>query len=191
MRLIGIAGPSCSGKSTLAKELAKEYDMAVLGMDSYFKDHTEWHDHWETPESMYLNDMLIDLCSIKKGQTTTVPVYRRRHMQRTGTKELQPKQDNIIEGFLLFTDERIRELLDIRIYIDITPEEQLRRRRERQPELKEEYFWEKIIKEYNKHGLPSRRYADHIIDGHQTPEHVLEQARRILNHDCNIYFRHR
>ena len=181
MRLIGIAGPSCSGKSTIAKELGKRKEALVISMDRYFKDSKEWSGHWETPEAINIEEFYRDLRLIRKDQETTIPKYQMRYMRRTGTERVKPRESNIFEGFLLFTDKRIRDCLDIKIYVDITPEEQLKRRKARQPDLDETYFWEKIVSEYERYGLPTRQYADHIIDGSQAIQSIQSEIGLLLS----------
>ena len=126
--IIGISGASASGKSLLANTIIKELGSEkneVISEDSYYKNRPDLslqerekinYDHPDAFDHGLLVDHLVNLQS---GQTIDVPRYDFSRHERS--QEIRPIKQNkilIIEGILLFVDPRLRELMDIRIYMD-------------------------------------------------------------------------
>ncbi len=125
--IIGIAGGSGSGKTTFAQNLAKEFndEILVLSHDFYYKDHPELtfeerkklnYDH----PNAFDTDMLVDhIMQLKEGKAISHPVYSFvRHNREDTTVTVEPKKIILIEGILIFENKLLRDLMDIKIFID-------------------------------------------------------------------------
>lgn len=125
--LIGIAGGSGSGKSTLIEKLQAQFkdDVSVLHLDDYYKSNAELpleqrqklnYDH---PKAFDMPLLAEHLKALKRGEPVESPIYDFNRFTRTAeTKLIQPKHVILIEGILLLTDRKIRDLLDIKIFVD-------------------------------------------------------------------------
>ena len=130
--IIAITGASASGKSSIAstvhKELCNELgcqEIGIIAEDSYYKDqsHLEMSERIKTnydhPNSMDRDLLIQHLKGLKNGTAVDIPVYSYVDHTRTGeTKHFTPKKIVILEGILLLTDERVRQLADISVFVD-------------------------------------------------------------------------
>ncbi len=130
--IIAIAGASASGKSSIAstvhKELCNELgceEIGIIAEDSYYKDqsHLEMSERVKTnydhPNSMDRDLLIQHLKSLKAGKAVEIPVYS--YVDHTRTNDVTyftPKRIVILEGILLLTDERVRQLTDISVFVD-------------------------------------------------------------------------
>lgn len=186
--LIGIAGASGNGKSTICDIVRSLYPDRFLHLatDNFFKDkqdcpvHKRWM-NWETPESMKFDELFRALQQLKAGQPTQVPVYAKRQAKKIGYKTITPKPNIFVEGFMLFYPQEIREALDLRIFLSASQETQLQRRLWRQPDLDLAYFNEVIVPGYQKYILPTEQYAHHTINSDRPLNAVTKEFIEILN----------
>ena len=130
--IIAITGASASGKSSIASTVHKELcndlgceEIGIIAEDSYYKDqsHLEMSErvktNYEHPSSMDRDLLIQHLKDLKNGIAVDVPVYSYVDHTRTGeTKHFTPKRIVILEGILLLTDERVRQLADISVFVD-------------------------------------------------------------------------
>ena len=130
--IIAITGASASGKSSIAstvhKELCNELGCQEIGIiteDSYYKDqsHLEMTERVKTnydhPNSMDRDLLIQHLKNLKNGSAVDVPVYSYvEHTRTNETTHFTPKRIVILEGILLLTDERVRQLADISVFVD-------------------------------------------------------------------------
>ena len=130
--IIAITGASASGKSSIAstvhKELCNELGCQEIGIiteDSYYKDqsHLEMTERVKTnydhPSSMDRDLLIQHLKNLKNGSAVDVPVYSYvEHTRTNETTHFTPKRIVILEGILLLTDERVRQLADISVFVD-------------------------------------------------------------------------
>lgn len=138
MLIIGIAGGTGSGKTTVVNQIVKEFandDVGIISQDSYYKDNK----HLSLEERAKINfdhpraidfDLLYDhLTKLKKGETVEQPVYSFVQHTRTGDTILtHPRKVMIVEGILIFNDKRLRDLFDVKIYVHADSDERLIRR---------------------------------------------------------------
>ncbi|MCK4927658.1 MAG: hypothetical protein KAS11_04260 [Candidatus Aenigmarchaeota archaeon] len=178
--LLGIAGPSASGKSTVSRMLIERYPSAVrINLDDFFfsKDtfpiHNGWS-NWELPENLDFSKLHSTLSDLLKGRTVTVPDYSKKEGKAVGEKIVRPKDLIIAEGFYLFNDKKVRDLFNLKIFLDLPEDIQMKRRLERQPDLDPRYFTEVIAPFFKKHGLPARKHADCIINASRDIDKVAE-----------------
>jgi uridine kinase len=178
--VIGVAGGTGSGKSTLVKRLQEAFkndDVATICHDFYYKAHPELsyeertklnYDH----PAAFDTDMLVEhIRQLKEGKNVECPVYSFvEHNRTTETLPVAPSKVIIIDGILIFENEELRDMMDIKVYVDTDADLRLARRilrdvRERGRSM------ESVISQYTntvkpmheQFVEPSKRYADVII----------------------------
>lgn len=168
--IVGIAGPSAAGKTTIVQELKKRIPhLQVISLDDFWKDSGLFPSievmqgisfkNWELPENLDFDRLCQALRSVRG----------RAHLSRGRriSHGMAMPRVIIVEGFLLLYDKRVRDMLDLKLYLDIDDDTVFSRRMERKRYVFEGmdlYYREVAIKEYRKYGLPTRKYADIIID---------------------------
>lgn len=178
--IIGIAGGSGSGKTTIARKLIETFeveDAVLIEQDAYYKDvHLSSieerakmnFDHPDAIEFELLKTHLLDLIN---GKAIQRPIYDfSKHMRKNETTTIHPSRIIIVEGILIFAIPEIREMFDIKLFVDTDPDEMLLRRIER--DIKErgrtfesvrDQYLATVKPMYLKFAEPSKRYADIII----------------------------
>lgn len=177
--VLGVAGGSASGKTTIINKV-KEYfgnDIAVISHDSYYKAHDEMpfeercklnYDH---PDSFESERMAEDIRKLIKGYAIEMPVYDYCiHNRSKETITIEPKPVIIMEGILVLENRELRDLMDIKIYVDTDADERLMRRIRRDMTERGRSI-ESIIEQYTgtvkpmheEFIEPSKKYADIII----------------------------
>lgn len=135
--IIGIAGGSGSGKSTFTNKLKALYGdkITVLYHDNYYRRHDELsleerkHINYDDPAALETDLLVEHLKKLKAGESIECPVYDySQHNRSHETIHVEPKRIILVEGILLLTDPRVRELLDIKIYVDADADERILRR---------------------------------------------------------------
>lgn len=126
--IIGISGPSASGKSLLANTIVSELgsdQVAVIPEDSYYKnlDHLSMADrakrNYDHPDAFDHALFSQQLEQLQNGEKVAVPVYDySQHTRSTETRKVGEHRIIVLEGILLFVDEKLRNLMDIRIFMD-------------------------------------------------------------------------
>ncbi|QIB26481.1 uridine kinase [Caloranaerobacter azorensis] len=178
--LIGITGGTGSGKSTVAQEIFNslpEKNIVIIEQDSYYKDqsHLTFEERIKTNYDHPLafdNDLLIKhLKDLLEGKPIEKPIYDfEAHNRKKETVRVEPKDIIILEGILILDDERIRNLLDIKIFVDTDADIRIIRRITR--DIKERgRTLESVIEQYlttvrpahMQFIEPSKKYADIII----------------------------
>ena len=178
--IIGIAGASGSGKSLLASTIVNEMgssQVAVISEDAYYKDLGDMpleqreQRNYDHPESMDHALLAEHLKSLKAGQGVELPVYDySTHARTKQTRKVGQHTIIVLEGILLFTDETLRDLMDIRIYVD-TPMDICLIRRLTRDLVERNRTIESILTQYQNTVRrmylqfidPSKRYADIIV----------------------------
>lgn len=178
--VIGISGASGSGKSLLANNIVNELGsdkVVVISEDSYYKDqsHLSFEErakiNYDHPNSLDHDLLKADLRKLQNVETVDVPVYD--HAQHIRTKEIQRISNHqiiVLEGILLFIEPELRELMDIKIYMD-TPLDVSLIRRLRRDTLERSRTLDSVILQYEttvrpmylRFIEPSRSHADIIV----------------------------
>jgi len=178
--IIGIAGASGSGKSLLANTIVKELgsdQVIVIPEDSYYKDHSNIpfeerakinYDHPESFDHALLQQHLLQL---QLGKSIEIPIYNHSmHLREKMTRTIGQHAIIVLEGILLFAEPKLRELMDIRIFMDTALDICLIRRLKR--DIKERgrsidsvltQYEETVRPMYLQFIEPSKRYADIIV----------------------------
>ena len=136
--VIGIAGGTGSGKTSVTNKILEYLDPAhvvVLQHDSYYKDlnaygvHSAAQINFDHPDSLDTAMLIDHVRSLKGGSPVEQPLYNfATHRRMQETRLLEPKEIIIVEGILIFVERALRDLMDIKIYIDTDADERLVRR---------------------------------------------------------------
>lgn len=178
--VIGIAGGSGSGKTTVVQEILNRVGadkIAYLQHDSYYKDLTGlpptllMNVNFDHPHSLETELLIKHIELLRDFQPVEVPIYDFSTDSRTSqTFTVQPRNVIIVEGILIFTEAALREMFDVKIFVDTDPDLRFIRRLER--DISERgRSTESVIKQYQstvrpmhlEFVEPSKRYADIII----------------------------
>jgi uridine kinase len=176
--LVGIAGGTGSGKTTLAEKIHQAFPASVIiSQDSYYKDLSHLpHDeraltNFDHPNSLEFSLLRQHLISLKEGNAIDRPIYSfHTHSREERTDRIEPSQIILVEGILLFASPEIRELLDIKIFVDTDDDVRILRRIERDMRERSRDFTS-IQKQYlttvkpmhDAFVEPSKKYADVIF----------------------------
>ena len=178
--VIGIAGGSGSGKTTVAQVILQRVGpdrIAYLQHDSYYKDLSGLPPaqrdevNFDHPNSLETELLIQHIASLRDGKPVEVPIYDFSTDSRTSrTFTIEPRRVIIVEGILIFTEAKLREMFDVKIFVDTDSDLRFIRRLER--DIKERgRTTESVIEQYQ-HTVrpmhlefvePSKRYADVII----------------------------
>jgi uridine kinase len=179
--IIGVAGETGSGKTTVARKLLERFEdtrnVLLLAQDSYYKDqaHLSLEDRQQINYDHPLafdNDLLIEhLDGLRRGEAIQQPVYS--FVSHTRLKEsipLKPAQIILLEGILVLEDARLRERMDIKVYVDTDADERFIRRlsrdimeRGRSVDSVIEQYLTSVRPMHLQFVEPTKRYADVII----------------------------
>ncbi len=178
--IIGIAGGTGSGKTTVAKNVAgalPEGTMQMIEHDSYYQDRQDLsyeercEVNYDHPDSLD-NDLLVEhLGALRDGQSIEVPIYDyKTHLRLGETRQVSPTPVIILEGILVFVDARIRRLMDMKIFVDTDPDIRIMRRVRRDIEergrdfnsIRDQYY-RHVRPMHIEHVEPTKRWADLII----------------------------
>ena len=176
--VIGIAGGTGSGKTTLMKNIMKEFGdvVTVLSHDNYYlrRDHMPFEErckvNYDEPCSLETSLMAQHLDCLRAGEAIDCPVYDfAKHNRSSQTMRILPRQVIIVEGILIFENQALRDLMDIRIFVDTDADVRLCRRILRDVQERGRTL-ESVIAQYQttvkpmheKYVEPSKRFA-HVV----------------------------
>lgn len=177
---IGVAGGSGSGKTTVALKILERvgFDrIAYLSHDAYYRDASNLPPaeraqlNFDHPDSLD-NDLLIgQLEQLQAGQPVEIPVYDfKTHSRLAETRRIDPQPVILVEGILIFADKRLRDLMDVKIFVDADADLRFIRRlqrdiseRGRAPESVIQQYLRTVRPMHLEFVEPSKRYADVII----------------------------
>jgi uridine kinase len=177
--VIGIAGGSGSGKTTVVKKIMSLFpkqDVILLSQDNYYKDisHLSAEIRKETnfdhPDSIEFSLLEQQIIQLLKGHSVVQPAYSYITCARSEGRVIEPKKVIVVEGILLFTDATLRQLFDVKIFVDAQADERLIRLIKRDTiergrdsaEVLNRY--EKTVRPMHEQFIePSKKYADIIV----------------------------
>jgi len=199
--LIGIAGGTGSGKSTVARKIADGLpadSVAVIDHDSYYRDRSDLtyearsHLNFDHPDALD-NDLLVQhLESLRSGSGVDVPIYDfKTHARLAERRRVEPPRILIVEGILVFVEERVRQLLDVKIFVDTDADIRVFRRIRRDLEQRgrsfqqvREQYYATVRPMHLQFVDPSKRWADLIVpeggDNHIAIDLILGKLRHVL-----------
>lgn len=177
--VIGIAGGSGSGKTTLMKNLIDKFGdvITVLSHDNYYKRHDELSYeercklNYDEPGAFDTSLMIYQLDQLRHGQAIDCPVYDFTvHNRSNETIHIVPERVIIVEGILIFESEPLRQLMDIKIFVDADADVRLCRRIKRDVNKRGRSL-ESVLTQYQqtvkpmheKYVEPTKKYADLVV----------------------------
>lgn len=197
--IIGIAGGTGSGKTTLVDRLKEQFgdDVSVISHDNYYKAH---HDlsleerqalNYDHPASFDTDQMVADLENLCRGKPVTCPVYDfAAHDRSEETVTVAPNKVILVEGILVFENKALRNLMDIKIFVDTDADVRVLRRilrdvkkRGRSLESVVEQYLSTVKPMHEQFVEPSKRYADVIVpEGGKNLVALMMIVQRIAYH---------
>jgi len=136
--IIGVAGGSGSGKTTVVEEIIRDLGsegVAFIQHDSYYCDRSDLplaeraNLNYDHPDALETTLLVEHLTQLRAGQRVEVPVYDfTQHARTTHTVAVEPRRVIIVEGILILADRALREMMDIRVFVDTDPDLRILRR---------------------------------------------------------------
>ena len=177
--VIGIAGGTGSGKTTLMKNIIGRFGdvVTVLSHDNYYRRHDELtyeercKINYDEPAALETDLMAYHLDLLRRGESIECPVYDfSQHNRSDETITIEPKSVIIVEGILIFENEPLRNLMDIKIFVDTDADVRLCRRikrdvnkRGRTLESVLTQYQETVKPMHEKYVEPSKKFADIVV----------------------------
>jgi uridine kinase len=180
MLIVGIAGGTGSGKTTVVKKIAEVFpsnEVIVIPQDSYYKDNSEitleerQKINFDHPDSVEWTLMIDHLRRLKMGEDIEMPIYSYLTCLRAkDTINIKPARVVLVEGILILADPGLREMLDIKVYVDADADDRLGRvinrdiiERGRSVLMVLDRYHDTVKPSHLQFIEPSKRYADVII----------------------------
>ena len=199
--IIGIAGGSGSGKTTVARRVAESLggaSVAFIDMDAYYRNFAHLpaserrRVNWDHPDAFDADLLVRQLGELAAGRPIEKPIYDFvAHLRSVRTERVEPADVVVIDGILLFAEARLRDLCDVKVFVDAEPDVRLIRRIHRDMKARGRPL-DEILEQYAttvqpmhlQFVEPSKRYADVIVPrgGHNTVaiEMIIAKIQRRL-----------
>jgi uridine kinase len=177
--IIGIAGGTGSGKTTLTEQIRKRFgeDVSVIYHDNYYRLQVgKTYDqrsqvNYDHPDAFETPLMIEHLKSLKDGKSIQSPIYDyTQHNRSDRIVVIQPSKVIIVEGILIFAEKELRDMMDIKIFVDTDADVRILRRIQRDVEERERTLKSVILQYLNtvkpmheQYVEPSKRFADLIV----------------------------
>lgn len=182
MLIVGIAGGTGSGKTTVVDRIVRMFpngEVIVVPQDSYYKDNSgiplseRQKINFDHPDSVEFTLLIDHLKQLKKGKSIEMPVYSYLTCIRAKeTIPVKPARVVIVEGILILTDQGLRDMMDIKVFVDADADDRLGRviqrdiiERGRSVMAVLERYHDTVKPSHLQFIEPSKRYADIIIPG--------------------------
>src|SRR3954451_8954449 len=180
MFVLGIAGGTGSGKSTVAERLLTalgQQAIVLIDHDAYYRDRSSLSEgerlrlNYDHPDAIETDLLVAHLTDLRAGRAAQIPQYDfRQHVRRPETRRIDPAPVVIVEGILVLAEERLRAQMDLKLFVDTDADIRLMRRLERDIEQRGRTFTQ-VRQQYNTTVRPmhlafvepSKRFADLII----------------------------
>jgi len=206
MFIIGIAGGTGSGKTTVVNKIIKALgsdDIGVIPQDNYYvaldnlplEERAKYN--FDHPRAIDFDLLYDHLTRLRQGEAVEQPVYSFIQYTRTGDTILtHPKKVMIVEGILIFTDKRLRDLFDLKIFVHADADERLIRRirrdiAERGRTLEEvlNRYQTTLKPMYEQFIEPTKSYADIIIPNDRRNETAIEVLKSVIKNNLTAHGR--
>lgn len=178
--IVGIAGGTGSGKTTVAKKISSAFGselLTVIEHDSYYRDRSDLpleereKQNFDHPDSLESSLLVKHLQSLKMGHAVEIPRYDfKTHNRKTDTQLAIPTKIILVEGILLFAEEPLRQMFDLKIFVDTDADIRVLRRirrdieqRGRSFESVREQYYNTVRPMHLQFVEPSKRWADIVI----------------------------
>lgn len=180
MLIIGIAGGTGSGKTTVVRKIVQSLpkdEVAVIPQDCYYKNnaHIPLEErlkmNYDEPASIEWSLLVRQLKQLKEGKAIEMPTYDFLTCSRMPeTVHIEPREVIVVEGILVLTDKPLRDMMDVKVFVDADADERLIRvisrdcmERGRTPQMVIDRYVETLKPMHELHIEPSKRYADLIV----------------------------
>lgn len=196
--ILGVAGGSGSGKTTVVSKIIKgigSENILLIQHDSYYRDLSYLNleerkkQNFDHPSSLETELMIRHLEALREGYQVEIPVYDFvAHTRSDETQPVTPKEIILVDGILIFSEPNLRELMDIKIFVDTDDDVRLLRRLRRDISERGREL-EGVLNQYEKFVRPmhlefvepSKRYSDIIIPRGGENEVALEMVIALIN----------
>ena len=199
--IIGVAGGTGSGKTTLAENIARAFGdrVAVITHDSYYRAQNDMSyeerckQNYDHPDAFETDLLCEHLDALARGEAIDMPVYDYTVYNRSSrTERVEPRAVVILEGILIFCDERLREKMDLKIFVDTDADERILRRIARDTKERGRSL-DSVIEQYlttvkpmhDAFVEPYKRYADIIVPGGGSNPAALDMIITRVNKQLN------
>lgn len=199
--VIGVAGGTASGKTTVSRRIQEAVNIAniaYLQHDNYYRDQSHLtieqrvRTNYDHPDSLESSLLVQHVIALKTGRAIEMPLYDfSQHTRSTRTQQVMPAPIILIEGILIFTEKDLRDLMDIRIFVDADADVRFIRRLRRDISERGRTL-DSVVKQYMatvrpmhlEFVEPSKRYADVIVpqggDNRVAMEMIVSRAQLLL-----------
>lgn len=156
-----------------------------LKLDDFFKDIDEipklgaWKD-WDDPAAIKWNRLVQAAQDLKQGKYAIVPNYSRKDDRTVGEKCVFSSPIILVDGFLTLHDERLRDLLDLSFFFNLSEDSQLKRRKERQPWVEDGYLDNVMLPRARQYVIPSAQYADVIVNAEISKQGIADFCNAVI-----------
>jgi uridine kinase len=198
MLILGIAGGTGSGKTTVVNQIINELpnnEVTIISQDSYYNktDHLTYEERCEInfdhPKAIDFELLIDHIKILKKGKPIEQPIYSfENHNRSNKTVTSYPKKVLIVEGILIYTDKEVRDLIDIKVFVHADSDERLIRRlkrdmQERGRDLDEvlERYQNTLKPMHQEFIEPTKNYADIIIPNDRYNTVGVDIVRTVIN----------
>ena len=198
MLIIGIAGGTGSGKTTVVNQILNELpteEVTVISQDSYYSknDNLSYKErcgiNFDHPRAIDFELLIEHLKELKKGNIIEQPIYSFvTHNRSSDTLKTHPRKVIIVEGILIFTNKILRDLMDIKIYVHADSDERLIRRlrrdiKERGRSIEEVLLrYQNTLKPMHQQFIePTKNFADIIIPNDKYNTVAIDIVRTVIN----------
>jgi uridine kinase len=178
--IIGVAGGTGSGKTTVALEILERVGakhVAYIPHDAYYRDHSHMppeersHVNYDHPDSLETELLVEQLKELRAGRPINIPVYDfTTHTRTSETRQVGPAPVILVEGILVFVEAKLREIFDVRLYVDTDADVRFIRRLQRDIEERGRsvrsvcnQYLSTVRPMHLEFVEPSKRYANVII----------------------------
>ncbi|KAF3778041.1 Uridine kinase-like protein 1 [Nymphaea thermarum] len=205
--LIGVSGGTASGKTTVCDKIIQQlhdHRVVLVNQDSFYRGLTaeeleRAHDYnFDHPDAFDTEQLLDCMAKLKDGQSVNVPIYDFKTHQRCSDsfRKVNASDVIILEGILVFHDEQVRDMMNMKIFVDTDDDVRLARRirRDTVERGRDINTYAKFVKPaFDEFILPSKKYADVIIpkggDNHVAIDLIVQHIRTKLGQHnlCKIY----
>ena len=199
--IIGVAGGTGSGKTTLAENIARAFGdrVAVITHDSYYRAQNDMSyeerckQNYDHPDAFETDLLCAHLDALARGEAIDAPVYDYTVYNRSSrTERVEPRAVVILEGILIFCDERLRDKMDLKIFVDTDADERILRRISRDTKERGRSL-DSVIDQYlttvkpmhDAFVEPYKRYADIIVPGGGSNPAALDMIITRVNKQLN------
>jgi uridine kinase len=185
--VVGMAGGTASGKTTIARRVAERASAVLLTHDRYYKD-ADAQTNFDHPDSLETERLIADLDNLRAGRPADVPVYDfATHRRRPETERVEPRPVIVVEGILVLSSPTLRERFDLSVFVEASADVRLIRRVHRDMAERGRTL-ESVLSQYlatvrpmhTRYVQPAAAHAGLVLDGEGSIEAEVERLVRRL-----------